>query len=356
MQTIIVANDRYDYVSLLDVVGQISFILLGTLVLLSGHGIIVLVAIGLLAMIPQMILAARFIRQRGYLNRKPKITPSSWPVLLRAGLPFGIITLALVIGQSIDTVMLSWFWPAQEIGWYNAAYRLAVSVIFLFEGINRALVPSLSRAFVTDESYVRGWYVRSVRVIVLVGLPIAVGGMLIADPLIRLLYTDEFAPAIPAFQILIWDVPFILFAFFCGNMTTIVNKERVAARINVINAAANIILNLIFIPRYGIMAAAVVTVVTDMIAAVQFHFALSRDMQLPNLLPMLGRLIVGTSLMGIAVYLAGSLPLVAQIGIGVLMYGLMVWLLNVLDETDWRMLHSVFTRSKGLLFQAVSRK
>jgi len=356
MQTLIVAHERYDYISLLNIVGQVAFILLGTLVLLSGHGIVVLVAIGLLAMIPQMVLAARFIRQHGYLKGMPKITPGTWSALLRAGLPFGITTLALVIAQSIDTVMLSWFWPAQEVGWYNAAYRLAVSFIFLFEGINRALVPSLSRAFVTDKEYVRSWYFRAVRVIVMIGLPIAVGGMLVADPLIHLLFTDEFAPAIPAFQILVWDVPFILFAYFCGNMTTIVNKERVAARINTINAIANIVLNLIFIPRYGIIAAAVITVVTDILAALQFHFALSREMQLPNLMPMLLRLVIGAGVMGLAVFLASTMPLFVQIAVGVVTYALMVLAMKVLDETDWRMLRSTFERSRGMLAGVGTRK
>jgi len=351
MQTILVAHERYDLVTLLNIVGQVMFIALGTVVLVTGYGIILLVAVGLLAMLPQIAMAARFIHRYKFLQNRPRISPQMWPVLLRAGIPFGITTLSLVIAQSIDTVMLSWFWPAQEVGWYNAAYRLALSVLFLFEGLNRALVPSLSRAFVTDAAYVHKWYFHAVRVIALLGLPIAVGGMLIADPLIRLLYTNEFAPAIPAFQVLIWDVPFVMFAYFCGNMTTIVNKEHAAARINTINAVANIVLNLIFIPRFGFMAAAVITVITDMLAAIQFHFALSHELRLPSLLPMLARVLVAALGMGVVVFLAHNMPLVVQVAVGVAIYGALIWRLQILDDGDRNALRSLAVRGWGVVAQ-----
>lgn len=358
MHTVLTAHERFDYTTMLNIVGQVAFAVLGTIVLFTGQGITWLVGVGLLAMLPQIALAARFIHRQRLLRFKVQITPRIWPMLLRAGFPFAATSLSLVIAQSIDTLILAWFWPAQEVGWYNAAYRLAISLLFLFEGFNTALVPSLSRAFVTDQAYVRTWYFRSVRVIALVGLPLAVGGMLVAYPLISLLYTADFAPAAPAFQVLIWDVPFIMFAFFCGNMTTIVNKERAAARINTINAGANIVLNMIFIPRYGLMAAAVITVLTDMLAALQFHFTLSKEMKLPNILPMLARVIVAAAGMGVVVFLvpllfqtmSAQVLLILQIGLGIVVYGGLIYVLRVLDETDWSVLRRAANRGWGLVF------
>lgn len=347
MQTVIIANERYDHITMLNIVGQVAYMLLGTFVLISGQGIVLLFAVGLLAMVPQMFLAARIIRRNGYLKTKPSISPRIWKPLVIAGLPFGITTLTLVIAQSIDTVMLSWFRSSEEIGWYNAAYRLAVSTLFLFEGFSRALVPSLARAFVTDKEYVDNWYYRSARAIAITGVPIAVGGMILAEPLVQLLLGSQFAPAAPILQILIWDVPFIMFAGFCGSITTVVNKERLAARINAVNALANIGLNLLFIPRYGIVAAAIISVITDVLSAGQFHFSLSREMKLPNLIQLLARVAIAAVTMGVLVYVLNGMPVTVRIGVGIISYAMMLVVLRVLNQSDWNLISNLLRRGWG---------
>jgi O-antigen/teichoic acid export membrane protein len=85
-------------------------------------------------------------------------------------------------------------------------------------------------------------------------------------------------------QILIWDVPFMMFSSFCGNMTTIIGAERAAARIYTLNALANILLNMYAIPSFGLVCAALVTVTTDLIGALQFYLLLRRKLKLPNML------------------------------------------------------------------------
>jgi O-antigen/teichoic acid export membrane protein len=332
--TVLTANERFDYVTTLAILGQLAFVVLGSVVLFAGWGFIALVAVGLLAMLPKLALAVWALRRNGLLVWPPEINPRLWPALVKGGIPFGFSSLALTIAFSLDTVMLSKFQPPHVVGWYSVAYGLVLSLAYTLNGFSRAMVPSLARAYVGDKGRVERWFYRSVKYVLLLSLPIAAGGMLVAFPLIRLLYTAEFIPAAPALQIIIWDMPFLLLASFCGNMSAVVGEERAAARIYGLSALANAGLNLLFIPRLGLLGAAFVTVLTDMIASLQFFFLLRGKMHLPNMTSVLVRILAATSVMAGAVLLAGNRSLLTLLPVGFSVYVGLVLGLRLLDSSE----------------------
>jgi O-antigen/teichoic acid export membrane protein len=280
------------------------------------------------------------IRKHQLLPNKIHITPQIWPELLRAGLPFGIITLTLTIANSIDTVMLSKSQPAYVVGWYNVAYGLIISLTFLSNGFKDAIVPSLTRAHAKEPDTVRVWYQHTTKIFFAISFPMALGGMLLSNKIIVFLYTDEYLPAAVAFAILAWDIPFLMYAGFCGRITTIIREEKAAARIYTVNAAANVILNLIMIPLYGMIGAAVVTVLTDIISAMQFYILLRRNLAPPSMKTNLIRIIIASVVMGLGVWSINSLNLIIQIVIGFLIYLIMIVLLGLLDETEQNWIRS----------------
>lgn len=331
---VLTAHERLDYVAGLSILGRLVFVIAGGAFLLSGASYIALIVANLLGIPLQIGLAVWAIRRYRMASFPLRINPRSWLPLARAGLPFGFISLMLSISFSIDTVMLSMFRPENVVGWYTVAYHLVFSLMFITGGFNEAIVPSLARTYVSQPGHVEMWYRRSVKLIIVTSLPIAVGGMLLAGPLIDVMYGQDFAPAAAALAVLIWDVPLLMFCSFCGNMTTVIGEERAAGRVYAINAAANVLLNLYAIPRYGIMGAAVVTVVTDLVGALQFHLLLRHRLNLPHMGQVLWRVGLATGIMGLAVTMGGELHLVLRIGAGMVLYSGMAILLRVLDADE----------------------
>jgi O-antigen/teichoic acid export membrane protein len=304
----------------------------------NGWGFIALIITNLLGMPFQIGLAVWAARRQQLTLYPIQIEPRVWLPMMRAGLPFGLISLTLTIAFSIDTVMLSLYQPEHVIGWYNVAYNLVFSLMFFVSGFKEAIVPSLSRTYAQDPGQVERWYYYSVKSLAILSIPIAVGGTLIAFPLIRFLYTDEFLPSALALQILIWDVPLLMFTGFCGNITTIVSEERAAARIYAINAAANIILNIYAIPRFGIVGASLVTVVTDLIGALQFYFLLRRKLNMPNMTWILSRILLAAALMGLVLLLVSNLNMFLLIGLGIIVYGGLTLGLRLFDDKEWALI------------------
>ncbi|MFZ6028809.1 MAG: flippase [Chloroflexota bacterium] len=334
-QATLTANERLEYISTINVSGQITFMLLGAAFLFSGFSFLWLVVASLLAFIPRLGVGIWAVRRHRLFPQKVQLTPTTWPGLVKSGLPFGVITLTLIIATSIDTVMLSKLEPEYVVGWYNVAYGLVMSIAFLSNGFKDAIVPSLTRVHTSQPEMVRAWYHHTAKLFVALALPLAVGGMILAEPITVFLYKPEFQPAAAALRILVWDIPFLMYAGFCGRITTVIGEERAAARIYTINAAANVLLNLVMIPAYGMLGAAIVTVITDLVSAAQFYRLLRKKLAPPAFSPHLLRIALAAGLMGAGVYATGGLHFFVRIILGSALYLALILLLRLPDEAEW---------------------
>jgi O-antigen/teichoic acid export membrane protein len=332
--SVLAADERLGVNTVVNIVGQLFFIVVGSLFLFGGLSFIWLIIANLLSLIPRIIISVWTIRRLHVTDLPFQLDLKLWPHIIKSGIPFGIVSLMLSLALSIDTVMLSYFRTEQEVGYYNVSYNLVIAMMVFFGGFKEAIVPSLSKVFVTDPVQLEKWYYHSVKMIVIISFPIAVGGFLIAYPLITFLYTDVFQPSALGLQILIWDVPLIMFAAFCGNMTTIIGAERKAARINTINTGANIILNLIFIPMYGFIGAAVVTVITDLISSLQFHFLLSKQLNLPDIRSIVVKVVLAAAIMAIPVYMLLQFHVLIPIAVGAVVYLILILAFRVISDQE----------------------
>lgn len=338
LDTVLWANERMDYLTLMNIASQVTFIVFGALFLFSGLSFVWLIIASLISILPRIAIAAWAISKHAFLKWKFEVNSHIWWLLIRAGIPFGLISLALTIDYSVDTLMLERFVEYEEVGWYNVAYQLTRSLLFFFSGFSVAMVPSLSRTYIQDRQAVERWYYRSVKFIVLSSIPIALGGMLVAFPLVDFLFTEEFTPSAMALRIIIWDLPFLMFASFCGNMTTVVAEEKSAARVYGISAVANIVLNLIFIPRFGFLGAAATTVVTDIVISIQFYFLLKRKLKMPDIKMAVAGVMFASVIMGFAVWTVNHTHLFLQIGLGGAVYILLVFALRLIDKEEKSMI------------------
>lgn len=347
LTTVLTANERFDLTSIIEVAAQIVTIIVGASLLYLGFGFWALLYVGFVSMPLQIVLALWAIRRYRYGPLRFQIDPSSWRPFIAASLPFGITSLALTFNFNADTVILDLFQDSAEIGWYNAAYRLVFSLVAVTGGFLTAITPSFSREHVHDPERVRSWTRASVQWMLLFALPAAVGASLLASQAMTLLYGEAFAPSGPVLAVIAWDIPLLMFCAFCGNVTAAVGLERPAARIYLLSAVLNVVLNAIFIPVYGKMAAATITIVTDIIMAFQFFVLLSNHMQLGQIRGYLLRIAIAAGLMGIAVWLSSALPVAVPIIVGIVSYGILIIVLRLVEPEILLMLVGKVRRLLG---------
>jgi O-antigen/teichoic acid export membrane protein len=321
ISSMLIGYERVDLNWLLLALQQVFTLILQTIVLALGLGFVWLLVAGLVNM-PIMLVVTLILSRRTKLEiPPPAFQPARWWVLLRHGLPFGLQQVMLSLGLRADTVILSLTRvPNLVIGWYAVAYTYLVLMITnIVASFSGAVMPTLAREHVNNPEIVKSWYFRSVKYLLFIGLPIAVGGMVLALPIIDLLYPEEL-PAFLPLMILVWDIPFVMYHSFCGYLTTSIQKEVPAARIHLTMALANVTMNIFLIPRLGIIGASFATVMTDLCGAMLFYVLLRKEFG-PGLgFVYLFRIPICAAIMGIILLLLPDWHVLIKIGIGTLIY------------------------------------
>jgi O-antigen/teichoic acid export membrane protein len=158
--------------------------------------------------------------------------------------------------------------------------------------------------------------------------------MLTASKITELIYNPEIVPAYIALAILVWDIPVAMYHNFGGNMANSIKRENSGARIFTSLGVINILINLILIPRFGIIGSAFATVLTDTAGAALFYFLFRREFGRGLDFSRIARMFIAAAIMGAAIYALRDLHLFLIIPISVVIYVALIWLLGVLTEQE----------------------
>ncbi len=340
LMVIFTSHERYDLWTSSQLVGQVGTVASGLTVLWLGGGLVALVGSGLLAMLVQIAYCVVLIRRHRFTTFSFRFTPARIPGLLRASRPFALTSLALTVSFSIDTFLLSLLAPSEVVGWYSAAYRLVPTIVSLLGGFLVVITPTLARTYVTDRESVHRWTRTSIKWLAMFALPMAMAASVLAQPIVALLYGPGFAPAAAVLAVISWDIPLRLFNAFAGNVTAATSLERTAWRIFMTGALLGVLLYVPAILRFGMLGAAVVTVLTDGINSLLFYRLLGKHSALRQIRLTLLLVVLATAVMGLVVYGANRVvPLPATVLIGAAGYGALAWLFGLVDQSlVWRVI------------------
>ncbi len=345
MESLFIARERLDFLSLMNVFQQMGFVMLGTAALVGGLGFKGLLVASLVSLMLATAMGWQLLHRTGGAPWHPQ--PRLWPALLKAALPFGVIGFSLGLSYKIDTVLLQYFYGDAVTGWYNAAYNLIFMIMMVSHAVNLALYPVLCRQYAADPKKMPALYTQALKYLFVIAIPIAVGTTVLARPLIRLLYTDQFASSVLPLQILIWVLPLMFLTELLGNVTIIHDQEKKVARALLVSAAINAALNLALIPRWGLLAASAVTVLTEMILAGQYLWLLRRELAAVDFRAVFLKPGLAAALMGLVVFLAREANFFLVVALGAFIYLGLLALTGSLGRQEVILLGDLVRRQAG---------
>jgi len=344
MNSLLTGHERIDLVSVLGVISQVIFMVICTIFLLLNLNFLWLLAAGVIAQPLVIALQVRTIRRNKLGPPRFRLNRAMWWSLIRFGLPFGFTQIALNFAFRVDTIVLSNYVSDSEVGWYNVAYGLVLTLLGLATSFSTAILPTLSREYAKNPETIRPWYYNSVKVLLFLGLPIAVGTTLTASKIVALLYQPEIAPAAVALMILVWDLPFVMYHTFSGNIANSTLREGSAARIYVSLGIVNLALNLFLVPRFGIIGSSFATVLTDVVGAAQFYFLFRWEFGAGLGLKRLIRIGIAAALTGVLTYLLRDLHFLVIVPISAVSYLVLVWMSGAFTADERGLLTNFIAR------------
>ncbi|MDD5145726.1 MAG: flippase [Candidatus Pacebacteria bacterium] len=204
-----------------------------------------------------------------------------WRKFLSMSWPLALVGLLGSIFNYTDSTMLGYFGQLAATGWYNAAYRI-INVSLLPMGlVAGSFFPALSKyanapkdATTEDlensKKNLQKVWDYEMMLMILIAIPLVVGGIVFAPKIILFLYGEGFLQSILAFQILIimagitfLYIPFYDLLIASGEQKRIFWGTLAAAFFNVIT-------NLIFIPKFSLYGAAATSVVSYFLMFILF--------------------------------------------------------------------------------------
>ncbi len=246
-------------------------------------------------------------------------------------------SLAIKIYLLADVTILGLFLTDQYIGYYTVASRVYSSVKELVNALILVTVPRFSYyiAHKNRTSYLQSYHNVFDNVCTLL-LPCIVGLMFQAENVLHLLGGVEYINGALVLKILSLTMVFAVLSCLFSFSILIPNKqEKYFLKATVISAITNIVLNFILIPLWGIEAAAITTLLSEMIVCVLTFsrgkaymdrvFSLSNDLK-AALVGSIGIAIVCVSINHI---LENWFPnMIASIAISCIIYTIVIYLLG----------------------------
>lgn len=196
-----------------------------------------------------------------------RFRPGHWVPLVRKTFPFAFAAFMAAIFTNLDLVMLGFMRPGDDVGWYSAAARITLLALVAGNLVRGSFFPAMADAF-GDADRMRGYGDTFVGVLVFLGAPVAVFGMVFAAPVLNLLFGSAFAPAAGALTILMLSTGFGYLVTGFAAAAVAWGREVAMAKAVAISAGINVVLNFVLIPRFGIEGAAVATLGSQVIVAV----------------------------------------------------------------------------------------
>jgi O-antigen/teichoic acid export membrane protein len=279
------------------------------------------------------LFAFAVLRWRWHERVAVRLEPTFVRRLLVAGLPLALgFTITTVYAQ-LDIVLLQLFKNFQMVGWYSAANKYIDAVAWVPQSAMGVVFPALSLLGAGDRRRLAFAYEKSFKMLAVLGLPLAVGLGLTADSIVH--FTRGFEQSIPALQILAPSVVLLFVNNAFIYTLTAINRQLDFTRLALFTLAVNVILNLVLIPPYGYLGAAVASTVTE-VALFAGGWWLLRRQRLPLAIGGGGaRVLASAAVMGIVVYLIRPWPLAVVIVLGAAVYVAALVALRALNAEEW---------------------
>ena len=188
---------------------------------------------------------------------------TSFASVMKDSFPIAIIIAFTTIYLQMNKILLLKWMGAEATGIYGAVDMIVMTLLIISNSLVLASFPIISRENRINKEKSFPIYKIVFKVLITLGLPIGLGGMLLNKEIISLIYGAEFSESKEVLKILIWLTPIIFLTNFTGSCLIAIEKQKHLALISGFNTVLNLALNFILIPYYGYVGAAIASLTTE---------------------------------------------------------------------------------------------
>jgi PST family polysaccharide transporter len=222
---------------------------------------VLLLAVGLLALYTKKVGSIRSWRVD--LRRAKLLMSESWPLVLSG--------VAVVVYMQVDKVMLGSMINDGSVGLYAASSRLSVVWNFIPTTVTASVFPAILRSKARDKHVYQQRIQGLLSGLAVIALSMALLISFAAPWIITVLFGDEYAVSAEVLSVHIWGAVFAFLGVGASRWFLAEQLQKLIFYRTFGGAILNVVLNIMWIPKYGIVGAAWATVFSQALASVLFN-------------------------------------------------------------------------------------
>lgn len=203
--------------------------------------------------------------------KKWKFKPYLVGSFLKDSWPYIISNLTAIIYMRIDQIMIGNMLSEAQLGLYSVAVK--ISEVWFF--IPMSIVASLFPAIIKSKSLGREIFLLRMQklcdLLTYFGIVVAIVIGFISEFVIVKLFGAEYSAASGVLKLHVWTGAVICFGAIGSAWITTENLQKITFVKSILGALSNVVLNLIWIPVYGIKGAALATVIAQLVTTLVFY-------------------------------------------------------------------------------------
>lgn len=183
--------------------------------------------------------------------------------LLSVSCSYILSGLMVAIYGATDKLMLKQMLDDASVGYYSLAVSISTMWVFVLSALIDSLKPSIMRYHNEDKFLYRVTNKRLYAIIFYVSLIASVAIMVIAPLFVRIIYGENYLPAVAPLRIVVWYVAFSYLGVARDIWIVCEKKQKFLKYLYIGSAALNVTLNFVMIPKLGVNGAALATLLTQ---------------------------------------------------------------------------------------------
>lgn len=211
------------------------------------------------------LMAMLYVLRTHFQGLARNVTKSLIKPILATAWPFGLLGIMGVVNLNTDIIMLGWMTSAKDVGYYAAAQKLIQLLYVPPALLATSIFPIMSRLAARGGEGAKALLEKSLALSIAAAVPIAVMGMLLASPIIGVLFGEEYRPATLTFQILLLTIFIVYPSVIVGNAIFAYDRARSFVFFAAAAILGNVAFNALLIPLWGIEGAAISTVLAQLV-------------------------------------------------------------------------------------------
>lgn len=194
--------------------------------------------------------------------------------LVKQSFPLLLSGAAIVVYTKIDQIMLGNMIDKSSVGYYTVAGKFVEICLFIPTILCQTITPILIKTYQNSRKDYTEKTTLFMNITVWGTIIMCLLIFIVARPLIRYTFGMTFVSASTILQVMIFKVVGYAHAQVTGTMIIIEKKQKLVVLRNIIGCIIVIGLNLIFIPKYGVIGAAISSVITAFCTGVFSHLVI----------------------------------------------------------------------------------